>query len=221
MPRRRRLTLLSIIFIIIWANIRRHAKPTKSLGVQDSSASSQNALCVIANIFNPAGFRSRYKSYDQFRSHIESFGARLITVELAFGNQTFKVTNPRDPNHVQLRTDDVMWYKENLINIGIRKSPSDCEYVAWIDLEVEILNTDWVRDTVEALDKFKVVQLYEVVRLLGPERDLVEVHHGKALCFRLDDNQTAIEEWNSKYKEKIKYYCSVGYGWAARKKTVR
>jgi hypothetical protein len=82
---------------------------------------------------------------------MKSFGVHLLTIELAINNQSFQVTQPDNPDHYQLRTNDALWYKENLINIATRRSPPECVYIAWIDAEMQFLNLNWVEETKQAL----------------------------------------------------------------------
>jgi hypothetical protein len=186
----------------------------------ESQASTMSeTFCVITVLFNPASYESRYVSYNTFEKHMRSFGVRLITVELVFNNQSFRVTNASDQNHVQLRTQDVMWFKENLINIGIKRSPISCVYLAWVDIEVEFLNRDWLQKTIEALEQFKVVQLFEVVNILGPNREPLETHLGFGRC----RSNKSIAGFGSSLKKLqtpsgMKVYCTTGFAWATKKR---
>jgi hypothetical protein len=59
---------------------------------------------------------------------------------------------------IELGTDSVLFYKENLLNIGFRHLPEDAEYVAWIDADVAFTNPNWVSDTIDALKENDIVQ---------------------------------------------------------------
>ncbi len=150
--------------------------------------SSKHVFFIIACVFNPAMFRSRFESYRRFEKHVLEFDVGLITVELASHNQIFQVTKPNNPHHVQLRTNDTIWYKENLINIGLKHLPSKCEYVAWVDLEVEFLNRNWVEESIKTLETHKVIQLFEFVRILGSKTNIVESHAGYSWCWTAKQN---------------------------------
>ena len=119
-------------------------------------------LYVIAVISNPIGYESRYRLYRNFEKHMHESGAELITVEMAFQDKPFEITEENNPNHIQLRTDHILWHKENMINIGISKLPSDYKYVAWIDADLTFINPNWVKDTITALKQYKVVQMFSI-----------------------------------------------------------
>ena len=131
-------------------------------------------LYIVTSIFNPEGYRSRYKLYYQFAEYIQQFpNAELWTVELAFAGQDFAVTNADCPQHIQLRTDKPLWYKENLLNIGISRLPTDARFIAWIDADVHFEETTWVEDTIEKLKEHPFVQMFRQAKDLGPNGEIV------------------------------------------------
>ena len=68
-------------------------------------------LYVITCIFNPENYQSRYKLYHNFEEYLKKFdNVELYTVELAIGGQDFAVTSENCPRHIQLRTNEVLWY---------------------------------------------------------------------------------------------------------------
>jgi hypothetical protein len=138
-------------------------------------------------------------------------------VELVFKNQTFQVTNKSNPNHIQLRTSDVLWYKENLINIGVRKSSKSCEYIAWIDTEIEFLNREWVIDAIQALENDTVVQLFDVARWLGKKSEIIQDYVSYGRCYK---ENLKVEEFHKKSNLTGVGWCSVGFAWAAKKNTL-
>src|SRR5690242_3950084 len=75
-------------------------------------------LYVVTMISNPVRYRKRWDLYEKFIRHVHDAGAIPITVEVAFGNRAFAITHPDNPFHVQLRTPDELWIKENALNVG-------------------------------------------------------------------------------------------------------
>ncbi len=187
---------------------------------QDSEqVDALNEFCVIAAIFNPASFKTQYERYEKFKAHILTFGLRLITIELAYKNQSFQVTQPNTPNNIQLVTEDVLWYKENLINIAVNNS-TDCAYIAWLDIELEFLNRDWVKNTIEALESYKLVQPFEMVRIKGLKSEIVESYPSFSFC-HVTSKSKAIEALKETYTDKnIKSKCVSDFAWAAKKETL-
>jgi hypothetical protein len=131
-------------------------------------------LIVVTVISNPIRFQSRYKLYEQFAENMREAGATLITVEQAFGERPYAITVGDDPHHVQVRTVDELWHKENMINIGINYASQlypDWRYAAWIDADVFPMTGSvrhWLEETVQHLQHYHIVQMFETAVDLGP-----------------------------------------------------
>lgn len=52
-------------------------------------------------------------------------GATLWTIEAAFGDRPFDLTQADDPLDVQVRIRDEMWHKESLLNLLFTRLPAD------------------------------------------------------------------------------------------------
>lgn len=136
-------------------------------------------LVVVTVISNPVRYWSRYELYEKFARSMKEAGATLITVEQAFGERPFVVTQRDNPMHVQVRSEDELWHKENMINIGIhyasQKFP-DWKYLAWIDADVQPMTGSarpWLEETVQQLQHYQVVQMFETAYDLGPQHKVI------------------------------------------------
>jgi hypothetical protein len=131
-------------------------------------------LYVISVISNPAKFHTRYRLFNEFCDRIKKEkNVVLLTVELQQGARPFQ-TNA----DIKLRTEHELWYKENLINIGVQHLPKDWEYMAWVDADIEFQNKNWVQDTIDQLQTYKVVQLFSHAIDLGIKHETLHVHTG-------------------------------------------
>lgn len=139
---------------------------------------NEKKLHVIAVIQNPIRYQSRYRLYNQFAQEMLNAGVDLWTVEVAFGQRPFTITNCTNPRHIQVRTLDEVWHKENLVNIGISRLPAGWEYVAWIDADITFQRPDWVQETIQQLQHYHVVQMWETAVDLGPHGQVLATHHG-------------------------------------------
>lgn len=136
-------------------------------------------LYIVTSVFNPESYKSRYKLYHNFVEYLKQFpNVELWTVELAFEGQDFAVTQADCPQHIQLKTDEVLWYKENLLNIGISQLPADAKYIAWIDADVHYEGNTWPEDTMRALDQNPFVQMFTHAKDLGPDGEVVSQDRG-------------------------------------------
>lgn len=162
-------------------------------------------LYVIAVVSNPARFEKRYKLFNEFCERMNNEKqVKLVTVELQQGNRPF-ATN----SDIKLRTKHEIWYKENLINIAVRNLPPDWEYMAWIDSDLEFQNKDWVRETIEQLQTYKILQLFSHCIDMGVKKETLQVHTG--LFYAYCNGEI--------YNPPTKYgnYFHVGYAYAITK----
>lgn len=130
-------------------------------------------LYIITSIFNPFGFASRYRLYENFKRHMEESGAKLFTIEAAFGDQPFRVTSPDNPMNAQLRTNQVLWHKERLINIAAERLlhvVPDLRFLGWYDSDITFANPDWVAEVLHKLTHLAVIQPFsEAINLNSNE----------------------------------------------------
>jgi hypothetical protein len=138
----------------------------------------KDPLYVVTAISNPARFRKRYQLYRAFEKHMQDSGVILITVELAFGHRPFEVTETGNPLHVQVRSNEELWLKENLLNIGVAHLPASAKYVAVVDGDLTFTRPDWAHETVQQLQHFSVVQMFESIGYLDNNGRLLNQSSG-------------------------------------------
>lgn len=149
---------------------------------------------VVTCVSNPVRYRSRYNLYRKFAKHVAESGAKLVTVEMAFGERPFEVTEAGNPFHVQLRSATELWHKENMLNIGVSRIPDPhWRYVAWVDADVDFVRPDWAQETVHQLQHFAFVQMFSMALDIGPHPslDVIGTNVGLAYCYL---NQHAMED---------------------------
>ena len=170
-----------------------------------------DVLHVVAVISNPALFATRYILAKQFLHRMyQDLHVVVYVVELAYGQQPFYITDPKNPRHLQLRTELPLWHKENMVNVGIRRLlPDNWKAAAWIDMDVEFENPTWALDTLKILNGYK---------------DLVQVF---SHCVDMDKDQSVMQIFNGfgyQYDKKQPYsknsvnFWHPGYGWAITRK---
>ena len=126
-----------------------------------SNWSEQERLHVIGGYFNPFRFRRRRELFNEFaRQMQQSPNVVFWPVEVAFGARPFEVTEAGHPQHVQLRTSDVMWFKENAIDIGVQRIPVTEKYLAYVDGDVTFSRYDWALEAIHLLQHYHFVQLF-------------------------------------------------------------
>lgn len=119
-------------------------------------------LYVVTCLYNPVRYRNRYANYWTFENMVEKSGAILYTVEIAFGDRHFEITDSNNPRHLQLRASDIqeLWMKENSLNVLIERLPKDWNKVAWIDADVAFARPDWAQETLHLLEHYEFLQMF-------------------------------------------------------------
>jgi hypothetical protein len=178
-------------------------------------------LHVIAVVFNPLRFQSRYNLFKEFQKHAIDSGADLWVVELAFGDRPFEATEASNPKHIQFRSFDELWHKERMINQAVSRLPLNWEYVAWVDADVTFVNPDWVQETIQQLQHYQIVQMFTHAIDIGPNMEPIDMFEGFAYTHIVGKREFPKLSGVSKEAPATGYYAGKywhpGYGWAYRR----
>jgi len=164
-------------------------------------------LYVVLPYFNFCGFKRRKELFIKFVDWLKwRCGIRVVVSE-AIGPAPL----PCLPvwRHLKLPTLNRLWLKENLINVAIGQLPADWKYVAWIDADLTFLNANWITDTIKALGKADVVQMWQTAVNFGPNCEAIKIDKSFAYMFKASGTP-----WvpNDKYG-----FWHPGYAWACTK----
>lgn len=131
---------------------------------------------VVTPISDSARYKRRYELYWKFAEMCAYAGVKLITVEQAFGHRPFMVTDQSNPMHVQVRSHEELWLKENLINLGINRAKQVdplAREVCWIDGDTFPVTPaiEWFEETWHALQHYEFVQMWQYLINFGPKNE--------------------------------------------------
>ena len=174
----------------------------------------QSPLHVVTSYFNPRRFRSRARLYRDFESYVRQSGAVLHTVEMAFGDRPFEVTDAANPNHLQFRTHSELWHKERLLDLLIARVVEhhpEAKYFAWIDADVTFSNPNWIQETIALLQHHHVLQLFETCHNLGPDHRVISSQHGIVAGWETNGKIS----WDCPARQQYGFYYHPGFAWAA------
>ncbi len=167
-------------------------------------------LWVVTCYFNSNNFQTRRENYDRFADPIRKAGINLLTVECAFGDADFAL--PQRPDTLRLRSRDVMWQKERLINLAVARLPPNVRKVAWLDCDVLFSNPGWAVQTSALLDNAPIVQTFKTAIRLPQSHTaysgLGEVWNGFAWV-----SEVVSDVFEKDYGQ----HGHTGFGWAARR----
>lgn len=104
---------------------------------------------IITCYFNPTHSDYRKKLFFEFYDTIKNCHHRII--ECVFGDEEDFTLPTDNPNIEQIRTDILLWHKEALLNVIIKKLPKQFKYVFWLDCDLIFTNKNWIVESVERL----------------------------------------------------------------------
>jgi hypothetical protein len=172
----------------------------------------EEKLNVIIVISNPCLYAKRYILLKEFVKRIEEEEehVNLFIVEMIYENQKFIVTDKKNKNHLQVKTDVPIWHKENMINLAVKYLlPSNYKAFAWVDADVEFENNSWALDTLKILNGCKdVVQLFSHCVDMSNENTNLNIFNSFGYSFNKEKKITT----------KGQDYWHPGYAWAITKK---
>ena len=172
----------------------------------------EDKLNVIIVVSNPCLYATRYILWKEFvkRFEEEEPNVSLYCVELAYGDQKFIVTDKKNKQHLQIRTNVPIWHKENMINLAVKKLlPASWKAFAWIDADIEFDNFSWAKDTLKILNGCKdVVQLFSHCVDMDKEYNTMNIFSGFGYSFTKA----------KKYTVKGPDYWHPGFAWAMTRK---
>jgi hypothetical protein len=176
---------------------------------------------IVTMISNPARYESRYELFFPFQEHILQTTPNFWVCELQTGDRPFVVTDASNPRHLQVRSVEELWHKENCLNLIMRKMAIQCpdwKYVGWVDADIQFLRPDWFSEMIHQLQIYHVIQMFETATDLGPTGQAINIHKsfmanyldkGAPHAGDLPDD----EEWYMQHGHP-------GYAWAATRTAI-
>jgi hypothetical protein len=123
------------------------------------SQDSSNTLYVIVPYFNFVNYKSGIRNLEIFINNLSIHkNAKMVLVEGHYGEERLPDYSDRIYKHIKLPLKNVLWVKENLINIGFSHLPEDWKYGAWIDRDILFCNPNWVQESIDKLQECDIIQ---------------------------------------------------------------
>lgn len=126
------------------------------------------ATCVT----NPERFYSRQRNYQAFAKHMAESGVDLYTVELTLRDRHHEILQTTEKEVIKLRSEAILWSKENLLNIAVSHFTPDWHYGAWIDADFIFTRPDWATETIHELQKYAWVQMFSTYHDVLPDKTM-------------------------------------------------
>jgi hypothetical protein len=83
---------------------------------------------------------------------------KLIISEGVYGDSSLNIKSSKIFNHLKFNLKNILWAKENLINLAIKNLPNNWKYVLWCDKDILFKNDNWAENSIEKLKSCDVIQ---------------------------------------------------------------
>ena len=137
---------------------------------------------------NPLGWQKPHRNWEIFADCMLASGVSLTVVECVYGEEEHRCQID-GVNHIPVWARTRVWNKENLLNIGVHRTPQ-ARYIAWIDADVIFRRPDWAMATLRALQHYDVVQPWSDAYDLGPNGE--HMQHHRSFCHQYFIRQPVI-----------------------------
>lgn len=141
-------------------------------------------LHVAVAYNNPYRWTTRQRLFNDFRRHMAGLpNVKLYVGELAYGERPFEVTSANNPLDLQMRVDDVLWHKENILNRVIQHFDRDWQYGAYVDGDMTFSRYDIALETIHLLQLHEWVQMFSTITDLCPNHEPMRTFRGFARIY--------------------------------------
>lgn len=182
-------------------------------GVVTRRPEDASFLYVILPYFNYCRYERRTQLFLEFIDRIKDNPVlRIIVSEAAAPSQDFLLPRkiPGVYAHVGFKCSDMVWIKENLINLAVKHMPPAWKYMAWVDADITFLNAGWAEETMARLTKgFDVVQIFQTCVNMGPKEEAMKIDRSFGYMY---------QESGKTYHKNAKYgFWHPGFAWACNR----
>ena len=171
--------------------------------------------------FNFSESKLREQAYVEFCENLKEQGVELYSIELIYDNR--EPFTKQGEKSFHMHTDSVLWSKENLLNILIKKLPERIEKVAGLDADIIFENPDWAVEANRKLDDTPFLQLASTFERLNKWQEVVEYRMSMARGYARNHKQFMRTPndpygWDTASEGKPANNYHPGYAWAASRK---
>lgn len=151
--------------------------------IHHSHVIENNTLHVVGVLSNPMRYHSRYRLFREWYEEMKATpNVKVYVVECAFGDRHHEATDASDPTHLQLRSRQAIWHKENMLNLGFRHLvPRQAKYLCWSDTDIHFRDKHWAQETIHQLQHYNVVQPWQDCADLGFLGNILQ--HFQSFCY--------------------------------------
>lgn len=122
-------------------------------------------LAVLLPFFNPFGNELMEQNLIKTAKHLLEVWPHIFVVEAKYeddslNQNTMARRTPKGVKHFYLKTKDVMFHKEQMLNVMARQLCEDYKVVASMDADILFIDRYWPQRIFDALDEFDLIQCF-------------------------------------------------------------
>lgn len=117
-------------------------------------------ICVVTSYFNPLKHKNKLDNFHLFKNGLDKVGAKLAVIECTFSDTTPDLDESCCDHYHKISGGDVMWQKERLLNIMVRRLPATIDKIIFCDADILFTSPTWLKRAAEQLSRYRVIQPY-------------------------------------------------------------
>lgn len=194
---------------------------------KESGYKSHPEAVIISCFFNPQKSEYRRKAFMKFYESIKHTNFRII--ECVIGDDEPEFSHLR--NVSVIRTKNLLWHKESLLNKIVSTLPEEYKFVFWVDADVIFDNENWIVEGVQELHFNRIIQPFEWCIHLQKDMDKPDFDFENHKKFSMDKDLRHPDMWRSfcanyvyskelSGRENYDIHGHVGFAWGARREVL-
>ena len=121
---------------------------------------SKSELGIVCCYFNPFNYKSRFHNFLEFYFKLKEDGFNPLVVESYTDKSRFRINNIVQ-NIISTKHSSLYWYKESLLNKGIRKLlKQKYKYIMWCDADIIFKTENWWNNVILSTEHYGVSQIF-------------------------------------------------------------
>jgi hypothetical protein len=131
---------------------------------------ANDALYLLVSYFNYNSNKSRERNIYSFIQKNSNSKVKIVIIEAIYNNHNqLKDLSSQVFLHLKYNIKHPVSLQDNLINVGIKKLPTDWEYLAWVDSDVIFNNENWAQNILKELQDKDIVHCFKEADFLNQD----------------------------------------------------
>lgn len=132
------------------------------------------SLAVVTCFFNFANFKRPQSNLHRFLRQMKRDGVSVFGLEMSFDGNFLTIGEPHWRQVVLDPTRQSLWQKEAALNLVAKTLPPEVTAVAWVDADVWFTDPNWESQTLNALEEYDIVQMFETCHWTEEDGRIIE-----------------------------------------------